>query len=108
MGGNERRHNPPAELVFDGKTVAFDSGKQIFIASVDTGDIKQVTKDGGVAPCFSPDGTKIAYLTPPTWQDNPPGRLSEVWVISAGGENPVKVSGDLRENLISDGSHLVP
>jgi Tol biopolymer transport system component len=95
-------------LRFDGKTVAFDSGKQVFIASVDTGDIKQVTKDGGVAPCFSPDGTKIAYLTPPTWQDNPPSRMSEVWVISAGGENPVKVSGDLRENLSRTGPTWSP
>jgi Tol biopolymer transport system component len=87
----------------DGKTVAFDSGGQIYAASIDTGDIKQVTKDGGVAPCFSPDGTKIAYLTPPVSQDNPPARLHEVWVISAEGEDPVKVSGDLRENLSRTG-----
>jgi Tol biopolymer transport system component len=77
----------------DGKTVAFDSGGQIFTASVDTGDIKQVTKDGGISPCFSPDGTKIAYF----------GRLSEVWVISADGHDPVKVSGDLRENVSRKG-----
>lgn len=83
----------------DGKTVAFDSGGQIYVAAVDTGDIKQVTKDGGMAPSFSPDGTKIAYITPPIRQDNPPARLSEAWVISAEGEDPVKVSGDLRENL---------
>ncbi|MFH1941670.1 MAG: hypothetical protein ABIL68_06155 [bacterium] len=83
----------------DGKAVAFDSGEQIYVASVNTGDIKQLTKNGGISPCFSPDGTKISYLTPPIRQDNPPGRLSEVWVISADGEDPVKVSGDLRENL---------
>ena len=87
----------------DGKTVAFDSGGQINAASVGTGDIKQVTKDGGISPCFSPDGTKIAYLTPPVSQDNPPARLNEVWVISADGEDPVKVSGDLRENLSRTG-----
>jgi Tol biopolymer transport system component len=92
----------------DGKTVAFDSGGQIYVASVDTGNIKQVTKDGGVAPCFSPDGTKIAYLTPFIWQDNPPGRLSEVWVISTDGEDPVKVSGDLRENLSRKGPTWSP
>jgi len=87
----------------DGKTVAFDSGGQIYVALVGTGDIKQVTKDGGIAPCFSPDGTKIAFLTPPVSQDNPPARLNEVWVISADGEDPVKVSGDLRENLSRTG-----
>jgi len=87
----------------DGKTVAFDSGGQVYVASVDTGEINQITKDGGVAPCFSPDGTKIAYLTPPIWQDNPPARLHEVWVISTDGEDPVKVSGDLRENLSGTG-----
>lgn len=83
----------------NGKVVAFDSGGQIYVASVATGGIKQVTKNGGVVPCFSPDGTKIAYLTPSVWQDNPPVSLSEVRVISADGGDSVKVSGDLRENL---------
>jgi Tol biopolymer transport system component len=92
----------------DGKTVAFDSGGQIYVASVDTGNIKQVTKDGGVAPCFSPDGTKIAYLTPPIRQDKPPYRLSEVWVISTDGKDPAKVSGDLRENLSGKGPTWSP
>jgi Tol biopolymer transport system component len=92
----------------DGKTVAFDSGGQIYAASVDTGEIRQVTKDGGVAPCFSPDGTRIAYLTPSIWQDNPPARLYEVWLISAAGEEPVKVSGNLRENLSRTGPTWSP
>lgn len=92
----------------DGKSVAFDSGSQIYVASVATGDIKQVTKDGGISPCFSPDGTKIAYLTPPIRQDNPPVRLSEVWVISADGEDPVKVSGALPGTVSQTGPTWSP
>lgn len=87
----------------DGRTVAFDAGGQIYSASVDSGDIKQLTKNGGISPCFSPDGTKIAYLTPPVRQDNPPARLHEVWVISAAGEDPVKISDDVNENLSAMG-----
>ncbi len=103
-GDTQRR----LSLSADGKTVAFDSGGQIYIASVDTGEIKQITKDGGISPCFSPDGNKIAYLTPPVWQDNPPARLHEVWVISADGKNPVKISGDLNENLSVSGPSWSP
>jgi Tol biopolymer transport system component len=92
----------------DGKIVAFDSGGQIYVASVGTGEIRQVTKDGGISPCFSPDGTNIAYLTPQIWQDNPPSRLSEVRVISTEGGDPVKISGDLRENLSRKGPTWSP
>ncbi len=83
----------------DGKTVAFDSGSQIFVASVENGNIRQVTKEGGIAPCYSPDGTKIAYLTPPVRRDKPPGRLHDVMVISAEGGNPVKINGNINDNL---------
>ncbi|MFZ3135885.1 MAG: tetratricopeptide repeat protein [Thermodesulfovibrionales bacterium] len=81
----------------DGKTAAFDSGGQLFTASVETGTIKQVTKDGGMVPSYSPDGTKIAYLTPLIMQGNPPLPRNDLWVIPAAGGDPVKVSGDLPE-----------
>lgn len=85
----------------DGKTVAFDAGGQIFIANVETGIIKQITKNGGKSPCFSPDGTKIAYLTPTKYQKTPPAKINELWVISANGKDPIKVSSDLIKNLTS-------
>lgn len=103
-GDTQRR----LSLSHDGKMVAFDAGGQIYVANVETSDIRQVTKDGGISPCFSPDGTKIAYLTPAVWQKNPPARLHEVWVISVNGEDPVKVSGDLNENLSMKGPTWSP
>ena len=103
--GNTQRQ---LSLSPDGKKVAFDSGEQIYVASVETGDIRQLTKDGGISPSFSPDGSKIAFLTPQIWQDNPPGRLNEVWLISTDGNDPIKISGDLNENLSSKGPTWSP
>ncbi|MDA3790780.1 MAG: tetratricopeptide repeat protein [Desulfobacula sp.] len=97
-GDTQRR----LSLSHDGKMVAFDAGNQIYVASVETNDIKQLTNNEGITPCFSPDGTKIAYLTPLTWQDNLP-ISPEVWVMSAKGEDPVKVSGDLGSQGIISG-----
>ena len=88
----------------EGKIVAFDAGGQIYVASVETGDIRQITKDGGIFPCFSPDGKKIAYFTPPIRKENPDRRISDVWVISSDGNDPVKViSGDLLPNITGTG-----
>jgi Tol biopolymer transport system component len=81
----------------DGKTVAFDSGGQLFTASVETGEMKQITKDGGMVPSYSPDGTKIAYLTPIVMQGQPALPRDDLWIIPAAGGDPVKVSGDLPE-----------
>lgn len=85
----------------DGKNVAFDSKGQLYTASVETGEIKQLTKDGGMVPSYSPDGTKIAYLGPIIMQKDPPLPRNELWVIPAAGGDPVKVSGDKAELIRS-------
>ncbi len=85
----------------DGKTVAFDSKGQLYTASVETGEIRQLTKDGGMVPSYSPDGTKIAYLTPITMQKDPPLPRNELWVIPAAGGEPVKISGEQAELIRS-------
>jgi Tol biopolymer transport system component len=82
----------------DGKTIAFASHEskeikksQIFVVSVDGGDPRQLTKEGGIGPCYSPDGSKIAYVTPPINQENNVPK-NDVWVMPAAGGNPVRVS----------------
>jgi Tol biopolymer transport system component len=82
----------------NGKTVAFTSieskeskKNQIFVASVDGGDSRQLTRDGGGQPFYSPDGSKVAYVSPPMNQENNIPK-NDVWVIPAAGGNPVKVS----------------
>ncbi len=88
----------------DGRTVVFDAGGQIFRASVDTGNIEQITKEGGIAPCVSPDGQKIAYLRPGTSEGNAAPRFADVMVIPADGTgSPAKVNGGLNERLSSTG-----
>lgn len=82
----------------NGKTVAFGSLEskeskkiQIFVAGVNGGDLRQLTRDGGGQPCYSPDGSKIAYVTPRQNRENNAPQ-NDVWVIPAAGGNPVKVS----------------
>ncbi len=85
----------------DGKTVAFDSSGQLYTASVETGEIEQLTKDGGMVPSYSPDGTKIAYVTPPIMAKDPALPRNELWVIPVTGGDPMKVSGEEAELIRS-------
>jgi HEAT repeat protein len=85
MGGwnyRKGRWNPWSK---DGRRLAFIRNGQAWISDPDGGNTKQVTFDASkkVFPTFSPDGTKIAYIT---WQfDNREHytRLgpTDIWVV---------------------------
>jgi dipeptidyl aminopeptidase/acylaminoacyl peptidase len=78
----------------DGKIVAFAIEEkekiQLCPVYVEGGDVNQLTVDGGTQPAFSPDGIKIAYVKAKPQKTEIP--KSDVWVIPAGGGNPVQVS----------------
>jgi Tol biopolymer transport system component len=84
-----------------GRKVAFDAKGQLYVASVETGEIVQLTRDGGMVPSFSPDGKKIAYVTPVVMGKDPALPYNELRLMPASGGDPVKVSGDTRQLIRS-------
>jgi hypothetical protein len=45
----------------DGKQIAFVRGENVVVMNADGSDMRQVTTAGGMAPRWSPDGTKILF-----------------------------------------------
>jgi Tol biopolymer transport system component len=64
----------------DGQTLAWENHVQIMIMDLQTGAKKQLTKEGGGTPCWSPDGSKIVY----TKAD---GYNGHVWIMDADGSS---------------------
>src|ERR1039457_1205117 len=77
---------------FDGKGFSDDRRDHIWIVEANTGAAVQVTfgdQGNDSEPQWSPDGTRIAYLTSRT--DRSPMRGSELNAVSAGGGTPVRL-----------------
>ena len=80
----------------DGKRLAFIRNRQVLTADYDGSNAQQITFDASnkVFPTFSPDETKIAYVT---WQaENRPasGPLgpTDIWVVDCGSGLAVRVT----------------
>lgn len=117
--GAENLTNAPARryaqlsLAPDGGTVAFASdrsGCDIWVMRVDGTGLRQLTNvDGGREdgcngwPRWSPDGSRIAFVSN---RDNrssgTTAGLYDVFVMDADGSNPVKVSGQLSDEMGSE------
>lgn len=88
------------EIVFDGlmnESPELDGYAQNYIYAVDvlSGDVREIVSDKGnwTGPVVSPDGERVAFTGYPfTLQSY---KTSELYVASASGAAPVKISGDL-------------
>jgi eukaryotic-like serine/threonine-protein kinase len=100
LGGNARRildqgGNP--NFSRDGSRLVYEREGVIWTAAVDGSGARQVdgvprrfyNVPGG--PAFSPDGASIAYFLPES------GPLGDLWIVSAAGGTPRRVTSDLCE-----------
>ena len=91
----------------DGKQFVFDMLGDIYVSPIAGGEAKSLTQDfaWNIQPTFSPDGSKIAFISD---RDG----LSNVWVMNSDGSNLVQVT-DEKNNLIHspkwspDGQYIV-
>ena len=76
----------------DGQTIVFDLLGDIYTVPVDGGQATRVTSGMGydTQPTFSPDGTRIAYISDAGGSDN-------IWVVDAGGGEPKAVTSERQE-----------
>ena len=93
----------------DGQTIAFDMVGEIWLLPMEGGDARPLTKGSGMAlnfhPTFSPDGSKIAFISDRDGQDN-------VWVMDADGANPRQVSKQKHSRMFlpvwtPDGEYII-
>lgn len=78
----------------DGTTLVFDLLGDIYTVPVEGGEATRLTRGMSfdVQPVFSPDGSKIAYISDGTGSDN-------VWVMNADGSEPEAVTSERNEDV---------
>lgn len=84
----------------DGSGLAVDTfagdRDRVIVLAADGSDQRTLVDQGGpqgpAAPAWSPDGTRIAYVSTPQKEGAVKGHFSfEVWVIGADGSNPTRI-----------------
>lgn len=94
----------------DGSKIAFsarskEASCQVYIVNIDGSGLTRLTDEPGpnCVVCFSPDGTKIAYIGDPTGEDD---NYYDIYTMSPDGSNKQRLtySGGAEPAFSSDGS----
>ena len=90
-----------------------DKRTHIFVVDARTGEAKQVTQGddwNDLDPQWSPDSTRIAFVSDRTGKEFDGGHNKDVWVIAAGGGTPTRISDhafdDTQPRWSPDGSQI--
>jgi TolB protein len=99
-------HNP--RLSPDGSKIVFQGPDGIDVMNADGKDLRNLVKENfaQMAPDWSPDGKKIAFVSLP----NPPSENSDIYVMNADGSNQTRLThtGTASEpNWSPDGTKIV-
>lgn len=81
----------------DGKKIAFSGQKlgdvpQIWIMNSDGSDMQKLTTEGGSEPCWSPDGSEIAYVRSNGREYS--SKQGQIWIMNADGSNKRQLTFD--------------
>jgi dipeptidyl aminopeptidase/acylaminoacyl peptidase len=93
----DERHYIHSNYKRDGAGFLTAARKHIWVADIKSGTAKQITRGDDwddLAPEWSPDGTKIAFVSDRSrkaWEDSEDD-FTSVWVVSADGGEPTQVS----------------
>ncbi len=101
---------PIVSISPDDRYIAYSYNRAIFIAKTDGTEIKQLTSpraDGHIGPVFSPDGSKILFVSYPRKAQKP---LNHIYVMNADGSDLRRVTfeeGYILEAIFSaDGAKI--
>jgi len=84
--------------------IVFASNAGLMVVNPDGTGLRRLTRDGGIKPSWSPDGTKVAFESAPEHCDPDFLACSEIWVVNADGSGERRLTDEATRNEDPDWS----